>query len=72
MIIIYNYEGNVGVITPKKSYKDLFSGSEEEKLIQIANAELPNGTKFEVSPFDTVEMEDRTIGADWKYKGTGR
>ena len=72
MIIIYNYQGNVSTLDPKPSYKEQFPGSEEDRLIHIANAELPNGTKFEVSPFDTVDMEDRTIGNDWIYKGTGR
>ena len=72
MIIIYNYNGNVATLTPEKAYKDLFSGTDEEKLIYIANAQLPNGTKYEVSPFDAVDMEDRTVGNDWIYKGTGR
>ena len=72
MIIIYNYNGNVATLSPEKGYKDLFSGTEEEKLIQIANAQLPDGTKYEVSPFDEVDMEDRTVGRDWIYKGTGR
>ena len=72
MIIIYNYEGDVAVLNPKKSFKEQFPGTEEERLIHIANAELPDGNKFEVSPFDTVDMEDRTIGSDWIYKGTAR
>ena len=72
MIIIYNSRGDVATIDPKKSYKSLFPGSEEDQLLAIANAELANGTKFEVSPFDDVDMEDRTLGNDWIYKGTGR
>ena len=72
MIIIYNYEGDVAVINPKKGFKEQFPGTEEERLIHIANADLPDGTSFEVSPFDTVDMEDRTVGSDWIYKGTAR
>jgi len=72
MIIIYNYKGDVAVINPKKGFKEQFPGTEEERLIHIANGDLPEGTKFEVSPFDTVDMEDRTVGSDWIYKGTGR
>jgi hypothetical protein len=72
MIIIYNYEGDVAVIDPKKGFKEQFPGTEEERLIHLANAQLPDGTKFEVSPFDTVDMEDRTIGSDWIYKATAR
>ena len=72
MIIIYNYEGDVAVIDPKKGFKEQFPGTEEERLIHLANAQLPEGTKFEVSPFDTVDMEDRTVGSDWLYKGTAR
>jgi hypothetical protein len=72
MIIIYNSRGDVATIDPKKSYKSLFSGSEEDQLLAIANAELANGTKFEISPFDVVDMEDRTLGSNWIYKGTGR
>jgi|TARA_R110002074_G_scaffold2469_8_gene14251 hypothetical protein len=72
MIIIYNFEGNVAVLEPKATFKDLFEGTEEDKLVHIGNAQLPDGTKFEVSPFDTVDMEDRTVGNDWVYKGTAR
>ncbi len=72
MIIIYNYEGDVAVLNPRKGFKEEFPGTEESRLIHIANAQLPDGTKFEVSPFDVVDMEDRTIGSDWVYKGTAR
>ena len=47
--------------------------TEEERLIHIANAQLPDGTRYEVSPFsDPVDIEDRTVGSDWTYKSTGR
>ena len=73
MIIIYDFEGHFATLPAMQSFKDLFPGTEEERLIHIANAELPNATSFEVSPFsDPVEVEDRTIGNDWKYKSTGR
>ena len=72
MIIIYDYKGDLAVINPKKGFKECFPGTEEDRLIHIANAELPDGNKFEVSPFDTVDIEDRTVGSDWIYKGTAR
>ena len=73
MIILYDFEGHFATLDIRESYKDLFSGTEEDRLIHIANGELPDGTKFEVSPFnDPVDIEDRTIGNNWIYKGTGR
>ena len=73
MIIIYDFGGKIATMPFLQSYKELFPGTEEERLVHIANAELPNATSFEVSPFsDPVEVEDRTLGNDWKYKSTGR
>ena len=72
MIIIYDKEGDLATLNYKQDFKEMFSGTEEERLIHIANAVLPEGTKYEVSPFDPVDMEDRTIGTGWRYTGTAR
>ena len=72
MIVIYDREGTLATLDLYKSFKELFSGTEEERLIHIANATLPDGTKFEVSPFEQVDMEDRTVGSGWIYKSTAR
>ena len=73
MIILYDFGGHLATLPAMQSFKELFSGTEEDRLIHIANAELPDGTKFEVSPWsDPVDIEDRTIGNDWKYISTGR
>ena len=70
---MYDFGGHFATLPIRESYKELFPGTEEERLVHIANAELPNATSFEVSPFsDPVDVEDRTIGNNWKYKSTGR
>ena len=72
MIIIYDKDGSLATLDFYKEFKEMFSGTEEERLIHIANATLPDGTKYEVCPFEEVDMEDRTIGAGWVYKATAR
>ena len=73
MIILWDKDGTLCELPIMEGCKALFPGTEEERLIHIANAQLPDGTRYEVSPFsDPVDIEDRTVGSDWTYKSTAR
>ena len=39
-------------------------GTDEEKLIHIANKDLPTGTKYEITDAD---LSDRTFRMAWEY-----
>ena len=41
-------------------------GTEEEKLIHIANKDLPTGTKYEIIG-DDVDISDRSFRNAWEY-----
>ena len=42
------------------------TGTEEEKLIHLANKDLPTGTKYEIIA-DSVDLSDRTFRDAWEY-----
>ena len=42
------------------------TGTEEEKLIYVANKDLPTGTKYEIIA-DSVDLSDRTFRDAWTY-----
>jgi len=61
------YEGSNGVCSvmvaaPKKLASMI--GTEEEKLIHIANKDLPTGTKYEITDED---LSDRDFRNAWEY-----
>ena len=63
------YEGrneicSVMVAAPKKLAS--MTGTEEEKLIHIANKDLPTGTKYEIIG-DDVDLSDRSFRNAWTY-----
>ena len=63
------YEGDdeicaVMVAAPKKLAS--MEGTEEEKLIHIANKDLPTGTKYEIIG-DDVDISDRSFRNAWEY-----
>jgi hypothetical protein len=63
------YEGrneicSVMVAAPKKLAS--MTGTEEEKLIHIANKDLPTGTKYEIIG-DDVDLSDRSFRDAWEY-----
>ena len=65
MRIIYkNDNGICGVLIPAPNYLETLSGSEEEKLIHVANRDLPEGT-----PYEIVESvpSDRSFRNAWEY-----
>ena len=49
-------------VAPKKLAS--MTGTDEEKLIHIANKDLPTGTKYEITDAD---LSDRTFRNAWEY-----
>ena len=68
MRIIYEQaSGIVGVLVPAPKFLDQLTGTDEEKLIHIANKDLPTGTKYEIVA-DDVPPTDRTFRNAWEYE----
>ena len=68
MRIIYEQaSGIVGVLVPAPKFLETLSGTDEEKLIHIANKDLPTGTKYEIVA-DDVPPSDRTFRNAWEYE----
>ena len=51
-------------MTPAPRFLAQLEGTEEEKLIHIANKDLPTGTKYEITDEDT---SDRSFRNAWEY-----
>ena len=71
MKIIYpttNEDGEaiVAQIIAAPNFLAQLEGTEEEKLIHIANKDLPTGTKYEIID-DSVDLSDRTFRDAWTY-----
>ena len=68
MRIIYaQSNGVLGVLVPAPKFLETLSGTEEEKMIYIANKDLPTGTKYEIVA-DDVPPSDRTFRNAWEYE----
>ena len=66
MRIIYDNSGVARVVTPAPKFLEQLTGTDEEKLIHIANKDLPTGTKYEIID-DSVDLSDRTFRNAWTY-----
>ena len=66
MRIIYPKDGGVAVLIPAPKFMETLKGTEEEKLIYIANKDLPTGTKYEIVEDNDVSS-DRTFRNAWEY-----
>ena len=64
MKIIYNNGGMLAQLTPAPKFLAQLTGTLEEKLIHIANKDLPTGTKYEITDAD---LSDRTFRNAWEY-----
>ena len=65
MKIIYAQDNGVLaqlIAAPKKLAS--MTGTDEEKLIHIANKDLPTGTKYEITDAD---LSDRSFRNAWEY-----
>ena len=68
MRIIYaQSNGVLAVLTPAPKFLNQLTGTDEEKLIHIANKNLPTGTKYEIVA-DNVPPSDRTFRNAWEYE----
>jgi len=64
MKIIYDNSGTLAVLIPAPKFLDTLTGTDEEKLIHIANKDLPTGTPYEITDED---LSDRTFRNAWEY-----
>jgi len=66
MRLIYNDNGVAQVLSPAPKFLAQLTGTLEEKLIHIANKDLPTGTKYEIIA-DSVDLSDRAFRDAWTY-----
>ena len=65
-IIFKNSNNQLSVMMPTNEFMATLTGTEEEKLIHLANKDLPTGTKYEI--IDSNEMpNDDTFFDAWEY-----
>jgi len=66
MRLIYDNDGILAVVIPTPEFLATLISTEEEKLIHIANKDLPTGTKYEIIG-DDVDLSDRSFRNAWEY-----
>ena len=66
MRLIYDNDGVAVVLIPAPKFLATLTGTEEEKMIHLANKDLPTGTKYEIIS-DDVDLSDRTFRDAWTY-----
>ena len=66
MRLIYDNDGVAAVLVPAPKFLLTLTGTDEEKLIHIANKDLPTGTKYEIIA-DSVDLSDRAFRDAWTY-----
>ena len=64
MKLIYDNDGVAAVVVPTPNFLATLTGTDEEKLIHIANKDLPTGTKYEITDAD---LSDRSFRDAWEY-----
>jgi len=65
MKIIYAQDnGILAQLIPAPKFLATLTGTEEEKLIHIANKDIPTGTKYEITDED---LSDRSFRNAWEY-----
>jgi hypothetical protein len=67
MRIIYQQENGVlGVLVPSSKFLDKLEGTDEQKLIYVADKDLLTGTRYEIVEDLDVPV-DRTFRNAWEY-----
>ena len=64
MKIIFDNNGILAQLIPAPNFLETLIGTDEEKLIHIANKDLPTGTPYEITDED---LSDRTFRNAWEY-----
>ena len=67
MRIIYDKNGTLAVLVPAPKKLAGMEGTDEEKLIHLANKDLPTGTKYEIIDEAVVDLSDRSFRNAWEY-----
>ena len=62
--IIFDNGGTLAQLIPAPKFLAQLTGTVEEKLIHIANKDLPTGTKYEIT---NADLSDRTFRNAWEY-----
>ena len=63
MKIIYDNSGTLSQLIPAPDFLEKLTGTDEEKLIHIANKDLPTGTPYEITDED---LSDRSFRNAWE------
>ena len=66
MRLIYDNDGVASVVIPTTEFLSTLTGTDEEKMIHLANKDLPTGTKYEIIA-DSVDLSDRAFRDAWTY-----
>jgi len=66
MRLLYDNDGIAAVMYPASKFLEQLTGTNEEKMIHLANKNLPTGTKYEIIA-DSVDLSDRTFRNAWTY-----
>jgi hypothetical protein len=66
MRLIYDNGGMASVVIPAPNFLATLTGTDEEKMIHLANKDLPTGTKYEIIA-DSVDLSDRAFRGAWTY-----
>ena len=64
--ILETHLGVLGFLVPAPNFLATLEGTEEEKMIHLANKDLPTGTKYEIVEDDYLPT-DRTFRGAWEY-----
>ena len=66
MRLIYDNDGVAAQVVPSPQFLASLTGTLEEKMIHLANKDLPTGTKYEIIA-DSVDLSDRAFRNAWTY-----
>jgi hypothetical protein len=66
MKIIHKKGDKLSVLVPTSKFFQTLKGTEEEKLIYLANKDLPTGTKYEIVEESDIPS-DRVFRSAWEY-----
>jgi len=66
MRLIYDNDGVAAQVIPSTQFLSTLTGTDEEKMIHLANKDLPTGTKYEIIG-DDVDLSDRAFRNAWTY-----
>ena len=65
--LIFDIDGTAAVFCPAPKHLAELSGTDEEKMIHLANHYLPTDTKYEIIDSSVTDISDRTFRNAWEY-----